>query len=54
MTPKFTGFMTPPNYAGDWVICPEPYAFMVSSTKKPAWLHRKMAKLFFGWTWVDT
>lgn len=30
---------------GHWVVTDE--------STRPNWLHRKMARLFFGWRWVD-
>jgi len=41
---------TPPVYAGWYSINNE---FSFSLTKKPAWIHRKMAKWLLGWEWKD-
>jgi hypothetical protein len=38
------------EYVGKWVIND---SFHVRVTAKPNWLHRKMARLFFGWEWED-
>ncbi len=43
----------PPKYIGYWEITPAPASFRISTTYKPNWLHRKMAKLFFGWAWIE-
>lgn len=43
-----------PDYVGYWELVPAPSAFRVFSQVKPKWFHRKMIKLFFGWTWHET
>jgi hypothetical protein len=42
-----------PDYKGYWELVPLPYSFRVATLHKPAWLQRKMIKLFFGWTWHE-
>lgn len=42
-----------PKWIGYWELTPEPASLRVSTTYKPNWLHRKMTKLFFGWTWHE-
>ena len=46
-------FTFQPKYVGYWEIAPKPYGFCICVTKKPNWFHRKMTKLFLGWTWYD-
>ena len=46
---KFS-FHTPPKYVGYWELLEN---LKVSTTFKPMWLHRKMIKLMFGWTWHE-
>ena len=46
-------FTVQPKYVGYWEIAPKPYGFCICVTKKPNWFHRKMTKLFLGWTWYD-
>lgn len=50
-TDKSYSFWKEPDWVGYWELVPPPASFRVSTTYKPNWLHRKMTKLFFGWTW---
>jgi len=38
---------------GEWKIGDEDYFISFSLTKKPNWVRRKMAWLFFGLVWKD-
>ena len=46
-------FFKQSKYVGYWEICPPPAAFRIATIKKPSWLHRKMIKIFFGWSWHE-
>lgn len=52
-TNKPTYVWEQPKYVGYWELVPAPSSFRVSTTYKPNWLHRKMTKLFFGWSWHE-
>lgn len=43
----------PPEYVGGYKIGNEDHSFQIALTEKPSWLHRKMMRWAFGWTWVD-
>ncbi len=42
-----------PKYAGGYQMGGNAYHTKFMLLEKPCWLHRKMAKLLLGWTWVD-
>jgi hypothetical protein len=46
-------FLLQPEYAGYWELSSAPNSFRIAITQKPNWLHRKMVKLMFGWTWIE-
>jgi hypothetical protein len=41
-----------PKYVGGYEIG-GPNALLIKMKHKPFWLHRKMAKWFFGFVWKD-
>lgn len=50
-TPIMT-IQSSPKYVGGYEIGGK-NALKIMLSKKPIWLHRKMAEWFFGFVWVD-
>lgn len=56
--PHFENFnlVSPPREVGGYDITGgdgKSFSIMFMMRKKPNWFHRKMTRLFLGWSWVD-